>query len=73
MIKSANNSAVLLEMRISAGDRLVFYADQGSCTSPYQSTVLDIADVEPGCICFRVIQTNTTSIQRALELDASCI
>lgn len=32
---------------------MLLYADQGSCTFPYQSTVLDIRDVEPGCICFR--------------------
>lgn len=38
---------------------MLLYSDQGSCTFPYQSTVLDIRDVEPGCICFRAGFTPT--------------
>lgn len=56
---------------------MLLYADQGSCTFPYQSTVLNIGDVEPACICFRV-HGDTASIQSAQGLGggaclASCI
>ncbi len=36
-----------------SSSHMLLYTDQGSCTFPYQSTVLDIRDVEPCCICFR--------------------
>lgn len=36
-----------------SSSHMPLYTDQGSCTFPYQSTVLDIRDVEPSCICFR--------------------
>lgn len=36
-----------------SSSHMLLYTDQGSCTFPYQSTVLDIRDVEPCCIRFR--------------------
>lgn len=55
---------------------MLLYADQGSCTFPYQSTVLDIRDVEPGRICFRVLRMDIALIQLVLGVGgcvAGCI
>lgn len=52
---------------------MLHYSNQGSCTFPNQSGVLDIRGAEPGCIFFRD-GSNTALIQNALVLDVrSCL
>lgn len=55
---------------------MLLYSDWDVLTFLYQSTVLDIWDVDTDCICFRVLQNDTTPVQLALDAGGclgSCI